>query len=201
MDASGFLSATSAPQEEAGGQTETEDRSIRSVRSPLLRVVGKLEAITMVSASALAGLSRSLRISSNLSARSGFNLRGSPSKINPEPIGTVSERSESCSGHHDPSNATRISLDLCPFGLQSKEDLPRIRPSGLQSKRISLENQPRTNRNGLSMNAPPTRGGAVRSSGPFNQTLPARASIYEDLPRILPIWASNPRGSPSNLGS
>jgi hypothetical protein len=58
MDASGFLSATSAPQEEAGGQTETEDRSSRSVRSPLLRVVGKLEAITMVSASALAGLSR-----------------------------------------------------------------------------------------------------------------------------------------------
>jgi aryl-alcohol dehydrogenase-like predicted oxidoreductase len=54
MDASGFLSATSAPQEEAGGQTETEDRSGMSVRSPLLRVVGKLEAIAMASASALA---------------------------------------------------------------------------------------------------------------------------------------------------
>jgi hypothetical protein len=57
MDASGS-SATSAPQEEAGGQTETEDRSGTSVKSPLLRVVGKLEAITMVSASALAVLSR-----------------------------------------------------------------------------------------------------------------------------------------------
>jgi hypothetical protein len=90
MDASGS-SATSAPQEEAGGQTETEDRSSTSVsvRSPLLRVVGKLRGNHHGdSASALAVLSRFLRISSNLSAHSGFILRGSPSKINPEPIGT-----------------------------------------------------------------------------------------------------------------
>jgi hypothetical protein len=49
-------------------------------------VVGKLEAIAMASASALAV---AFKIDSeNLSAHSGFNLRGSPSKINPEPIGT-----------------------------------------------------------------------------------------------------------------
>jgi hypothetical protein len=58
MDASGSFRHVGSAGRSCGGQTETEDRSSRSVRSPLLRVVGKLEAITMVSASALAGLSR-----------------------------------------------------------------------------------------------------------------------------------------------
>jgi hypothetical protein len=89
MDASGSFRHVGSAGRSCGGQTETEDRSSASVRSPLLRVVGKLgnhhgECICACRSFKILG------ISSNLSAHSGFNLRGSPSKINPEPIGTGS---------------------------------------------------------------------------------------------------------------
>jgi hypothetical protein len=86
MDASGSFHHVGSAGRSCGGQTETEDRSSASVRSPLLQVVGNLEAITMVSVSALAVHSRLiLRI---FLPFGGFNLKGIFPKINPQPFGT-----------------------------------------------------------------------------------------------------------------
>jgi hypothetical protein len=78
------------------------------------------------------------------SARLGFNLRGSPSKSNPDPHGkgsfrTLQPHGRRRSGHYDPSpkrtplklcpsglQSKRIPLEFCPSGLQLKEDLPRL---------------------------------------------------------------------------
>jgi hypothetical protein len=201
MDASGS-SATSAPQEEAvadrrrrkTGAVESEcEESIASSgwqapRQSPWRVRLRLPFV---------------QDSENLSAHSGFNLRGSPSNQPRTNRNGSLNAPRSCSGHHDPPLSIKrgspsISA-LSGFNLRGSPS-PSAR-LGFNLKRISLEIKPRTNRNGP-LNAPRSRSGhrdpSITRGSP---SISARSGFnLRGSPPPLPVGASNQRGSPSNLG-